>query len=163
MHDSKQTFLYHGSKIANLKVLEPGRSALFSDKVVFATPDIRFALAMIHGSGHELAVGYFGKTRPGEKEMYIDELQPNKLELLNQPGYLYEVDAVTFGGREKHLSHAERISKKPVKVLRAIHIDNVLAELKKYEINIVGYDNVSEALGKRQKNPPTKQASDRFD
>lgn len=163
MDDLKQTLLYHGSRTTGLKLLKPTQSALFSDKVVFATPDIRFALAMIHSCGQELSVGYFGKIKSKEKAMYIDELEPNKLKLLNQPGYLYEVNAATFGGEEKNLCHAERISRKPVKVLRTIYIDNVLSELKKYDINIVGYEDVLESLKQRQRDPLIKHAKNRFD
>ena len=67
--------LYHGSRVPDLKDLTPMPHGVVGERsVVFATPDIRFALAMIHGVGDEIRVGYFVDTKTQEEEMYIAEL-----------------------------------------------------------------------------------------
>ena len=71
--------LYHGSSVSGIKTLNPQAHKLFSDQVIFASSDTRFALAMIYGNDTELGVGYFESTKTGELQMYISELQPGKL------------------------------------------------------------------------------------
>ena len=89
--------LYHGSKVQNLKVLKPSsHNVVGKQKVVFASPDEKFAVAMIYGTGNELAVGYHINTKTNHKEFYIDELKPGKLTLLTQPGSLYLIQDQSF-------------------------------------------------------------------
>lgn len=79
--------LYHGSKVAGIKILKPfSHNAIGGEVAVFATTDKKFAMAMIHGTGNELAVGYFVDQQTHKERMYIDELRPGKLDLLNAPG-----------------------------------------------------------------------------
>ena len=106
--------LYHGSKTAGIKMLWPQKSNLFTNKVVFATPDIRFALAMIHGAGESIDIGYFSSSQTAKKQMYINELQAGSLRLLQQAGCLYLVAAAGFVP-DKHLAHSERIKLDPSK------------------------------------------------
>ena len=149
--DSK-ALLYHGSSLAGIKVLEPQATDLFTGKVVFASPDIRFALAMIYGSDQELGVGYFSNSKTDSLRMYIDELQPAKLELLNRSGYLYHLEASDDFKASDKLWHVELVSHQPQPVLKQVKIANVLAELAKYDLDIVGYDDVLAALEKRGMN-----------
>ena len=157
--------LYHGSKHANLTVIKPSRhNAVAGKAVVFASPDIRFALSMIFGTGEQIAVGYTINAKTGEEEMYLDELQPNAFELLNAPGYLYEVSADGFY-QNKRLMSAEMIRDKETKVVRVTEIENVLLEIKKYNISITKYDDVPEAMRSRNKNidqPEQPHTPDRF-
>lgn len=157
--------LYHGSRTANLKVLKPNaHNAVGERSVVFATPDVRFALAMIYGTGDELAVGYFVDTETGNEEMYIHELQPGKLKLLDAPGHLYEVNAEGFY-KDPALSRVEFVKNTATEVIRVKYVENVFDELKKYDISIVEYENVPEDMrrhGKDPENPEKRHGPDRF-
>lgn len=157
--------LYHGSKVANLKALKPfPHNGVNGSSVVFATPDVRFALAMIHGTGDELAVGYFVDQESHKEEMYIDELVPHAFNLLKSPGVLYEVSDSGFV-TDPDLSHLELISKKETEVVSEKYIPDVLEELRKYEINFVVYEKVLDEMKNRNKDPKNAQieyGEDRF-
>lgn len=157
--------MYHGSQTPNLEVLKPNpHNAVNKRAVVFATSDIRFALAMMYGSGDELAVGYFVNTKTHEEEMYIDELQPDKLKLLEAPGYLYEVSAEGFY-QDPALSHIELIKNTEAEIINTTKIENILDELKKYKISIIKYEDVPAAMkqrGKEPSKPENPYAPDRF-
>ncbi len=140
--------LYHGSKIADIDTLEPRRHFLFPNKaVVFATTDMRFALAMIYGSDHDFEIGYLRKDKE-EPKMYIRELQPGKLQLLSQPGWLYCVDGTGFAA-DSRLAHTERISSYNVRVLQTTRINNIYEQLREYDINIVDYNQAAAIRQKR--------------
>lgn len=141
--------LYHGSKTAGIKILRPQKSNLLAHEVVFATPDIRFALAMIHGTGESIDIGYFSSSKTKKKQMYINELQPGSLHLLQQAGSLYLVAAAGFVAT-KHLTHSERIKFDPVKVQEELRIANILHELTQYDIDIVEYHDVPAYLQARR-------------
>ena len=150
---NQSKILYHGSQTPNLKVLKPNpHNAVNKRAVVFATPDIRFALAMMYGSGDALAVGYFINTETHEEEMYIDELQPDTLKLLEAPGYLYEVSAEGFY-QDPALSHVELVKDTAVEIIRTTRIENILDELKKHNISIIEYEDVPTAMKQRGKDP----------
>ncbi len=164
--------LYHGSKHPNLTVIKPSRHNVVDGKaVVFATPDIRFALSMIYGTGDQIAVGYTVNTKTGEEEMYLDEIQLDALALLNAsgylldaPGYLYEVSADGFY-QDKRLIRVEMIRDTEITVIQATKIENVLQEMKKYDISITKYDDVPEAMRLRNMDidqPEQPNAPDRF-
>ncbi len=72
--------------------------------------------------------------------MYINELQPGSLRLLQQAGYLYLVAAGFVP--DKHLAHSERIKFDPVKVQEELRIANILHELTQYDVDIVEYHDV---------------------
>lgn len=164
--NNKPKILYHGSQVPNLKILKPNsHNAVNKRAVVFATSDIRFALAMMYGTGDELAVGYFVNTETHEEEMYIDELQPDKLKLLEVPGYLYEVKAEGFY-QDPSLSHVELVKDTEAEVSKMTRVKNILDELKKYKISIVAYDDVPVAMkqrGKEPDKPENSYSSDRFE
>ena len=163
--DIQSKILYHGSQIPDLKVLRPNpHNAVNKRAVVFATSDIRFALAMMYGTGDEVAVGYFVNTETHEEEMYIDELQPDKLKLLASPGYLYEVSAEGFY-QDPALSHVELVKDTEVEIIRMTRVENILDELKKHKISIVKYEDVPNAMKRRGKEPGKPEnpyAQDRF-
>lgn len=136
MRLSKET-LYHGSKTPDLKTLKPNPSNLLGNiPVVFATSDIRFALSMIHGTGEDLDIGYFVNTKTGEEEMYIKELKPGKIKLLELPGYLYEVENKDFH-TDSRLSHAELINNSEIRITNMTIIPNVLKELMNHDVSII--------------------------
>ena len=107
---NQPNILYHGSKLGGLKTLIPHQHSfsLPDAKVVFATNDVRFALAMIHGSGRQLAVGYYSKDSSSNLQMYIDELEEGNFQLLNKPGWIYLVDPSGFKPNQQ-LAHCEFI------------------------------------------------------
>jgi len=159
--------LYHGTTRAGIKILKPfSHNGVNGEPVVFATSDRRFALAMIHGTGNELAVGYFVDQETHKEEMYIDELQEGKLSLLNAPGVLYEVAGDNFIS-DPRLSHVEFVSKIEIPVTNEVYIENILEELKKdASLRIVPYEKVLEVMKKRGKHPaePTiKYKANRFE
>ena len=137
-----EKILYHGSKIAGINILEPRRHFLFPDKaVVFAATDMRFALAMIYGSDHDFEIGYLRKDKE-EPKMYIRELQPGKLQLLSQPGWLYCISGTGFTA-DPRLAHPERSSSSSAKVLQTTRIDNIYKQLREYDVNIMDYNQVA--------------------
>ncbi len=145
--------LYHGSKIAGIKTLKPfPHNAVDGESVVFATYDIRFALAMIHGNGDELAIGYFEDLKTKEKQMYIDELIPNAFQLLEKPGVIYTLDDTGFA-HDNRLCQEELISKTETNIISEKYIDNIFTELQKFDINFVKYDKVLEEMNNRGKDP----------
>ncbi len=165
--DVKRKTLYHGTVLASLKTLKPfPHNAIDGESAVFATSDRRFALAMIHGTGDELAVGYFVDQETHKEEMYIDELQEGKLSLLNAPGILYEVAEDNFIS-DPRLSHVELISRVDTPVLNEIRVENILEELKKdASLMIVTYEEVLGAMKKRGKDPSqpkVKHEANRFE
>lgn len=145
--------LYHGSKIAGIKTLKPSpHNGVDGEAVVFATSDIRFAMAMIHGTGDELAVGYFVDQKTHKEEMYIDELVPNAFKLLESSGTIYTLEDTGFVP-DPRLSHLELVSKSETPTLSEVQCENIFAELKKHEINFISYANVLTEMQKRGKNP----------
>lgn len=131
--------LYHGSKITGMKTLKRfPHQLLGGSEVVFATPDIRFALAMIQGTGKELGVGYFVNKDTGEEQMYLEELSPHAFDLLKTSGTLYTVDENGFVS-DSRISHIERISPTEVSVVSEQHIPNIFDELQKYNITFLPY------------------------
>ncbi|HMO02605.1 MAG TPA: hypothetical protein PKD37_03700 [Oligoflexia bacterium] len=165
-HNLSQPFLYHGSPVADLKVLKPNpHNAVNKKAVVFATTDIRFALAMIHGTGEEIAVGYFFNKKTNEEQMYIHELQPGKLKLLEAPGYIYQVNSEGFQA-DPNLSHIEFFKESEAVVIKQTTINNVLSELLKYtNLSVVEHKNVPTAMqlmGRDISKPKKPHAPDRF-
>lgn len=129
--------LYHGSKTTGIKLLKPfPRKEANEESVVFATSDIRFALAMIYGTDKELEVGYFTDKKSGKEEMYIREVIPNAFKLLEAPGAIYELEDSGFA-LDPHLSHREYISKYAAPIISEIFHPNIFSELKKYEIDFI--------------------------
>ncbi len=145
--------LYHGSKTPGIKNLKPfPHNGVDGESVVFATPDMRFALAMIHGTGNELAVGYFVDQETHKEQMYIDELAPNAFGLLENVGILYTLEDTGFVS-DSRLSHLELISKTETPVISEKLYPNILEELKKHDIHFIKYENVLTEMKKRGKDP----------
>lgn len=140
---AKNKTLYHGTTRTGIKILKPfPHNVIDGESVVFATSDRRFALAMIHGTGNELAVGYFIDQETHKEEMYINELQEGALALLNASGVLYEIVGENFIA-DPRLSHVEFVSKVETPVMREMYVENILEELKKDAYpTIVPYEEV---------------------
>lgn len=152
--------LYHASRVPNLKVLKPfTHKAVDNEKVVFASDNMIFALAMTYGSGDVIAVSY-----GNNQKLYIDELKENSLDLLNKSGYLYILDNKDFK-KDPRLYEDEYISYNEVEVLEEIYIDNVLDKLKELGAILVKYENVLDSMKKRgkfPKNPKIHHKENRF-
>ena len=163
--NKRQTILYHGSQASDLKAIKPNpHNAVSKRPVVFATSDICFALAMIYGTGDELAVSYFIDTNTHKEEMCIDELRPNASKLLEAPGYLYEVSEEGFY-QDSALSHVELVKDTEAEVVKVSKIDNILDELRKHKVAIVKYEDVPKEMERRGKEigkPKNPYAPDRF-
>ncbi|MEK7095611.1 MAG: hypothetical protein AAB917_03050 [Patescibacteria group bacterium] len=157
---------YHGSKIGGIKFFEPQSHIVGGNKkIVFATNDKNYALAMIYGTGDEVAISYVFNPYTKEKDMYIDELQPGKLELLNNSGYLYEVESKYFQLSPEKLE-GEYVSYESVPVFSEIKIMNIMDQLKNIpNLYLVEYENVEESMYKRGKSliaNEIKHSSKRF-
>ena len=128
--------LYHGSTASDVEWLRPNTNkAVEGKKVIFATSDRRFALTMIHGTDKTIAVGYEIDTKTGEQVLYIKELKEGALKTLEQPGYIYEVSSKGFYKTSQQMLN-EWVCDTPVKVIKHIYVENVLATLKKTTVCI---------------------------
>ena len=126
--------LYHGSTKPGLKMLKPFPRKEMGDKpFVFASDDRRFALAMIHGTNADFSVGYMVSESTRSETMYMREEREGGFTILNDPGFLYEVENTGFT-QDQRLSHREFISPNEAPVIKETPIANVLNELKKSDI-----------------------------
>lgn len=143
--------LFHGSKTGNIKVLEPKpHGAVNGESVVFATKDKRFALAMIYGTGNQLAFDYEVNQETGDTKVYLDEIEKDALKLLEQPGYLYTVPEQTFVN-DSRLIPEELVSKEPVAVINIEYVPNILQQLKREDLIIVPYEQVPTSMASRDR------------
>lgn len=149
--DYNYFMLFHGSKIGDIKILEPKpHGAVNGESVVFATKDRRFALAMIHGTGDQLAFDYEINKETGNTKVYLDETEVGALKLLEQPGYLYTVSEQGFTN-DLRLIPEELISRESVTVIDVEYFPNILDQLKREELTIVSYDQVPQSMESREK------------
>jgi hypothetical protein len=123
------TYVYHGSKKANLKILKPKESG-FGKKFVYACDNLIFAAIFIHRPGGSFLAGW---GREKDKIPYFFE---RKKGIFNKwynrrKGYLYVLNKKDFRKKD-FLWDGEVISEKSVKVIKKIKIDN----LKKYFENL---------------------------
>ena len=107
---------------------------------------------MTYGTAADLAVGYVGSTETNRLRMYIDELQPGRLQLLNEPGYLYAVSPRGFRPSRRWLTSSLSASPR-LRFWKGEVVANVLGELKRSGVDLVEYDNVLEAIKKRPPGP----------
>ncbi|PIR45164.1 MAG: hypothetical protein COV10_00610 [Candidatus Vogelbacteria bacterium CG10_big_fil_rev_8_21_14_0_10_51_16] len=158
------THYYHGSKVGGIKVLEPRLYKQVTDRpVVFATADKNYALAMIHASGAELAVSY-GSDANGKRVMFVDELKPDVLRELEQPGHLYAFSAEGFEPSSEDLE-GEYVSYVSVPIIEETYIPNVRQALEADGVQVVDYDHVLDSMKSRGKDhgkPKQEHAVDRF-
>lgn len=158
--------LYHGSRVPGLVLLRPfPHHIVGGEAVVFATEDIRFAIAMIHGTGNELSVTYNENKNTGRRQLFVDELRPGRLRLLEQPGYLYEISMEGFEP-DVRLLPEELVAKHAVQVLSEITIGDVRTELENLGAQLVPYDLVQASLamrGKKTIEPQVEYAPSRFE
>lgn len=143
--------LFHGSKVEGIKVLEPRpHGAVHGESVVFATKDRRFALAMIYGTGEQLAFDYEINKETGETKVYLDEIKKGALRLLEQPGYLYTIPEKGFVS-DPRLIPEELISREPVHINSVEFFPNILDQLKKEDLTVVPYEQVPKSIASREK------------
>lgn len=151
--------LYHGSKTSNIKVLRPSAHTIVNDKgVVFATPDRSYAISMIFRTGNDLAVSYHND------KLYVDEIKPGALKLLDGPGSLYELDQADFEPSPEGLE-GEYVSFNPAPVVAETKIPNLLKELKKLGAHLVAYEDVPSSMKTRgldPNKPKLEHSKDRF-
>ncbi len=140
--------VYHGSRVGNIQTFKPTpHKAVDGRGVVFATADKRYAIAMIYGTGDELAVSFSDNG-----EMYVDKLQEGKLALLNNAGFLYELDGSYFEESPEKLE-GELVSYSEVPTLKEEKIENIRQSLVSLGVHLVPYDQVPQSMQERNKNP----------
>lgn len=156
----EDSVFYHGSKYGGLEALKPTPFKAVSDKdVVFASNNKLYALAMIYGTGEDLAVS-FGENG----EMYVDELKPGTLSLLNNSGYLYAVDKKYFKPSPEGLE-GEYVSYTEVPVLSEEKLSDIRKKLEEEGVHLIPYNKVPQSMeerGKDIKDPDKKHSADRF-
>jgi energy-coupling factor transporter ATP-binding protein EcfA2 len=149
----KGRVVYHGTVASDITSMEPKAHPLVKGKkVVFATPDRKFAISMAipEATERDIAVGYFKDTKTGKKDFYVDELKPGAFKVLDKPAYLYTLSAKGFN-TDARLMPEEVVSEEPASILRKERIGNVLAELRRdANVKLIGYDSVPDSLGKRK-------------
>ena len=129
--------LYHGSKVADIRSLEP-RSKLHGspeEKVVYLSGSIPYALVYIWDSEK---TGYSGKwvtcaLKSGV--VHYEEMFPDQLKAFYEgvSGYLYFVEQTSEMERMPESHEDMFYSKKPVPVGEAVFVEDVYRELLRYE------------------------------
>jgi hypothetical protein len=125
---------YHGSTIADLKLLKRQPSKLTDDGVVFAATMPEIAIAMSgHWTDDDFSFGHqTNGTRPDLRfpPYVMRELRPNSFKkFFRQPMYLYQVPAKYFV-KHKTLQDFEVISRTDVPIHTMIVVHDALAYLK---------------------------------
>lgn len=129
-------YMYHGSSIKGLKILEPSMRSVRDSKegpVVFAAPNFDTALPFILPKGRGFNFGFWK-----DKSMYLVFSPKTTVnELKKMSGSIYTVSSEGFNcSRMIGLKELECINKNPVKVLKETKIPNLLTALVKSEIDI---------------------------
>lgn len=133
---NKQKYYYHGSPVDISGYLEPRPSPVIdNEKAVFATNKKYIALAFIpKWYDKDINLGFFDRI------LVMTEQYENAFDILNVSGYLYYVDASLFHNDKRlGMQGDEFISKKKVKILKKVYIENVYDKLKKSPIKLVKY------------------------
>ena len=158
-------YVYHSSKTPNIKILEPRpNNGVDGESVIFAIEDPLFAVVMSYGTGNEIAVGYHIDLGAGERKLYVDELEKNTLNLLDNKCYLYKLSSEGFL-HDQRLMGEELISYNPVEVISVEEIPSALKFLQENSVEIVEWEDVPRAMknrGKDPKNPQKAHDEDRF-
>lgn len=140
--------VYHGSQKSGTKVFTPLPNKAVKDKeVVFAFVDKAFAIATIPGTMKELAVSYFG-----DGEIYLDELQEGKLDLLNNSGYVYELDGSLFEESPEKIDDF-LVSYSEVQTLKEEKIENIRETLVSLGVHLIPYNQLAQSMQERGKVP----------
>jgi len=156
-------YLYHASKVPDIKVLKPyPNNAVDGERVVFSIEDPLFAVAMTYGSGDQIAVGYYMNQDTDKKTMYIDEIEKGALELLDNECFLYKVESIGFKNDDRIMKE-ELINYQEVPVVDCAEIVSALSYLNKNNVEIVKWEDVPTAMSKRNKNPRSPKKTHKKD
>ena len=141
--EAADTTLYHGSTVRNLEVLKPHKST-HGKNWVYATPFRYVALTNIGRDPYKRDKYIASGTINGR--YYIKELKPGALEkaFARVKGTVYTLNDKDFSHKEE-LCKFELVASKPQYVVAKEEINDVLAELEKYEkddvIDIIRFED----------------------
>ena len=142
-NEAADTVLYHGSTVRNLEVLKPHKST-HGKNWVYATPFRYVALTNIGRDPYKRDAYIASGTINGR--YYIKELRPGALEkaFARVKGTVYTLNNKDFSHKEE-LCNFELVASKPQYVVAKEEINDVLAELEKYEkddvIDIIRFED----------------------
>lgn len=142
-HEAVDTTLYHGSTVRNLEVLKPHKST-HGKNWVYATPFRYVALTNIGRDPYKRDTYIASGTINGR--YYIKELRPGALEkaFARVKGTIYTLNDKDFSHKEE-LCKFELVASKPQYVIAKEEINDVLAELEKYDrddvIDIIRFED----------------------
>ena len=128
--------LLHGSRVGNIQVLQPQKQT-DGNLAIYATNDKRFALAMIHGSGKTIAVGYSTDLKTNKQQFYLKELKKEAFKELKQPGYIYRIKGEGFQQSEMK---NEWKGETKTQVLQKEKIQNIYKALKETDTALLPYE-----------------------
>lgn len=141
--EAVDTTLYHGSTVRNLEVLKPHKST-HGKNWVYATPFRYVALTNIGRDPYKRDTYIASGTINGR--YYIKELRPGALEkaFARVKGTIYTLNDKDFSHKEE-LCKFELVASKPQYIIAKEEINDVLAELEKYErddvIDIIRFED----------------------
>ena len=116
-----KNYLYHGSSTSGIQELEP-RVSLEYKKLVYATPDFRYALVRAGRQIDMIREEYYALDEPFElAECYPDAFK----KMFSCTGYIYLLDPKDF----VKSNDLEYVSEKPVKPIKVLTIDNIWSEM----------------------------------
>ena len=142
-HEAAGTTLYHGSTVRNLEVLKPHKST-HGKNWVYATPFRYVALTNIGRDPYKRDAYIASGTINGR--YYIKELRPGALEkaFARVKGTVYTLNDKDFSHKEE-LCNFELVASKPQYIVAKEEINDVLAELEKYDrddvIDIIRFED----------------------
>lgn len=124
-------YVYHGSKISGLKVIEP-RVSTHQQNLVYATKNPCIAAIFLSDGGNDL-VYVLGGQGTKEKPAYLVERLPGMFDkIFSGEGSIYTLNGETFSYKEGFWN-AEVVSEGPQKVLKEEKVDNILSKLEEYQ------------------------------
>lgn len=119
-------YVYHGSNISRLKVIEK-RKSTHQKEWVYATPSKALAVIFM-GRGSDLYY-FLGGRGTEESPIVLVERKPNMFkEIFDLPGSLYYLDSKNFLSNKTGWS-AEVVSNQNEQVIKEEYIDNVYDKL----------------------------------
>lgn len=139
-HSITASVYYHGSPLRISGILFPGPShVLGGDEAVFASNSREVAVAFTcRWTDDDIEFGVHD-----DDVLYLKERKPNAFDVFKQSGYLYHVSSITFESDHRlGLQGYEFISHSPVRILKRIHIEDVLSELQNTSIRMDKYNPI---------------------
>lgn len=122
-------YVYHGSPVSNLKVIQP-RSSTHMKKWVYATYSKAIATIFLSSKGSDLYYYLSGTGKKDDPVILVERKENMFKNIFNVSGSIYKLSAINFLENKTGWS-AEVVSDKEEKVISEYYIENVYDELLK--------------------------------